>query len=159
MNHPDHAKEYLVTMRQLEPLFRQCPAFASMQFDDLCDHVAFFWNCGTIAWVISDEGKASAVCMIKLFRKLHQFLFSYIHDPCGKFCMIDVLVAEEPNAWAWVCEELIRRWGPQEIMLWDRGERTENGAPRMYKWDQFLKLTHRATQGVFIEKDTYGKLC
>ena len=42
--------------------------------------------------------------------------------------MIDLLVADTPNVAAQLCEELVERWGRQAVIMWDRGERTENGA-------------------------------
>jgi hypothetical protein len=40
-------------------------------------------------------------------------------------------------------DELVDRWGPKEIMLWDRGGRTERGTPRIFRWEQFEKLANR----------------
>ena len=62
--------------------------------------------------------------------------------------MLEFLAANHPLAIEQVCETLSDRWGPQKIVMWDRGERTENGAPRMYTWKDFRKLTRRLSYGV-----------
>lgn len=88
------------------------------------------------------------VCTIKLFDRLEDFLSPEAFNPTGKFCQVDLLVAVSPVAIADCFEILFKRWGPQEIMLWDRDERTEKGAPKMFRWDQYLKLTRRLTYGL-----------
>lgn len=143
-----HAQEFLDTMDKLEPLFRRHPRYCLIPFHDLCEFVAYFWNRGTISFVIDEDGHGRGVCLCKLFRHLSQFFEPLVHEPCGKFCMLELMVAEDPLAMGIICEDLTNRWGPQEIILWDRGERTENGAPRMYTWRQFQKLARRITFGV-----------
>ena len=143
----NHATKFLVTMTQLEPLLRTHPRLARLTFYELCDYVAWFWNRGTISFVQDDHWEPHAICLVKLFSSLRQFLDPFVHEPCGKFCMIELMVADEPLAMGQIFEDLRARWGPQEIMLWDRGERTEDGAPRMYRWDQFEKLARRLTYG------------
>lgn len=143
-----HAQEFLEVMDSLEPLFREWSPLSVMPFHDLCDYVAYFWNRGTISYIIDDWGHAQGVCLIKLFRNLGQFLEPFVHEPCGEFCMLVLMVADGPETMGWICQDLTRRWGPQSIVLWDRGDRTESGAPRMFTWNQFQKLARRITQGV-----------
>ena len=143
-----HAPEYIDIMFRLCPVIRQQRAFCVTSFARLCDHFAFYWNRGTFVYSIDDFGKAHGVCAIRMFNALEQFLTPYIHEPCNKFCVIDLLVADTPNVAAQLFEELTQRWGPQEVMLFDRDERTENGSPRMYKWETFMKLVRRLTYGI-----------
>lgn len=140
-------------MAKLLPVIRQHKAFCVMPFELLCDHFAFYWNRGTFAFSIDEFDIPHGVCQIRLLRELNQFLTPYIHSPDGKFCVIDLLVGDTPNVIGNLCEELVKRWGPQETMIWERSERTENGAPRMYRWDQFMKIARRITYGVL----EYGK--
>ena len=144
MHHP----VFVEIIRHLLPLLRQHKPFASMPFSDLCDHLAWFWNRGTISYVIDGWGEPHGICICKFFRRFEHFLWPYIHDPCGQFVFIELLVADEPNAIASCFNQLLERFGPQEVVMWDRGERTEEGAPRMYRWNQFEKLTKKLTYGL-----------
>jgi hypothetical protein len=140
-----HAPEYIEKMHILKPLFRKWKPLHALHFDDICDYVAWFWNRGTISYVIDDWGKAKGVCLIKLFSFLQQMDLPLIHEPTGHFCMIVLMVADGPETMGWLCEDLTQRWGPQHVVMWDRGERTEDKEPRMYRWDQFQKLARRIT--------------
>jgi hypothetical protein len=142
-----HCPEFLAVIANLLPLLRRHRPFAQIQFETLCDHLAWYWNMGAMSYVIDEQG-GRAVCLIKLFRRLEQFLDSYVHEPCGQFCMIELMAANDPLAMGQTCEELIARFGPQAVVLWDRGTRTEGGAPRMYPWAQFMKLARRITYGI-----------
>ena len=153
----NHAPEYIRTMRSLEPLLRGSKQFLFWEFDAICDWLSFFWNRGTISFVIDDEGRAHGVCTIKLFRNLGQFLEPFVHDPCGRFVMIEVLIADSPEVMAELCDELTDRWGKQAIVMWDRGERTESGAPRMFRWHQFQRLARRMTTGFAMMNE--AKFC
>ena len=113
----------------------------------LRDYLAWFADKDLLA-ISASRGEIYGVCTIKLFDQLEDFLSPKAFNPTGKFCMVDLLVAVSPVAIAQCFETLFGRWGPQETMLWDRGERTEGGAPRMYTWQQYLKLTRRLTYGL-----------
>lgn len=130
-------------MRSLEPLLRQHKTLKKMEFGMMCDWIAYYWNRETIAYLLDDTGKARAVCLVKLFRQLKQFLEPFVHDPCGKFCMVELMVANDAEAMGIVHDQLVSRWGAQEFVLWDRGERTESGSPRIWRWDQFEDLAER----------------
>lgn len=144
---PQHAPEYVTIIKRLAPLIRTQFGFRGMRWESLCHHFAYHWNRGTFAYLLDDQGNPHGVCAVKFFRRLEDFLVPYVHDPGHKFCFIELLAADEPNAIAAVWEDLKSRWGPQQIVMWDRGERTENGAPRMYSWEQFDKLARRLTYG------------
>jgi hypothetical protein len=132
--------------RILEPLLRTHKPLGTMPFRDLQEYIAFYWNRQTMACVI-DYDEAAAICLIKLFRRLDHFLDPFIHDPCGRYCMIELMIAKEPVHMGIVWRKLVSRWGPQQIVLWDRGARTENSkSPRMYTWRQFEKLSRRMIQ-------------
>lgn len=136
----NHATEYLETMEKLAPLLRRHRYYRLWKFEMLCDWAAYYWNRGTISFVLDEEGKACGVCLIKLFRSLEQFLEPFVHEPCGRFCMVEVLVGTGPSVHRRLLDELVGRWGSQEIVIWDRAERTEGGAPRMYRWQDFERL-------------------
>ena len=113
----------------------------------LYEYLSWFWGKDLLA--VSFQGEEIyGVCTIKLFDKLEDFLSPEAFNPTGKFCQVDLLVAVSPVAIADCFEILFKRWGPQEIMLWDRDERTEKGAPKMFTWSQYLKLTRRLTYGL-----------
>ena len=113
----------------------------------LYEYLAWFWGKDLLA--VSFQGEEIyGVCTIKLFDQLEDFLSPKAFNPTGKFCQVDLLVAVSPVAIADCFEILFKRWGPQEIMLWDRDERTEKGAPKMFTWSQYLKLTRRLTYGL-----------
>ncbi len=69
--------------------------------------------------------------------------------------MIEVMVADDPLAMGKVFEQFKERWGPHRVILWDREERTEVGAPRMYTWHRFEKLARRLSYGVIASKWIY----
>jgi hypothetical protein len=146
-------------MDKLVPLIREARRYSCWKFEMLCDWWAYFWNRGTLAFVIDASGNAQGVCAIKLFSRLEQFLEPFVHEPTGKFCLVDLLVAVSPLAIADCFEILSGRWGPQAIMIWERGDRTAqtNRAPRMYTWAQYLKLTNRLTDGIVKEESIYGR--
>jgi hypothetical protein len=113
----------------------------------LYEYLAWFWGKDLLAVSFSEE-EIYGVCTIKLFDQLEDFLSPKAFNPTGKFCLVDLLVAVSPVAIADCFETLFKRWGPQETMLWDRNERTEGGAPRMFTWKGYLKLTRRLTYGL-----------
>ena len=134
-------------IRENHPRWRDTPN------DKLYEYMAWFRDKELLA--ISSSGEEiHGVCTIKLFDQLSDFLEPWPFNPSGKFCLVDLLVATSPTAIADCFETLFARWGPQETMIWERGLRTESGAPRMYPWNQYMKLTKRLTYGL-VE---YGKL-
>ena len=144
----NHHPNYIVTMRTLAGRIRDVPKFSVWQFDMLCDWCAYFWNKGTISFVI-EEGEAKGVCMIKLFSRLEQFLEPFVHEPGGQFAMIESLAGDGPETFALLLKDLTGRWGHPPIVLWDRGLRTESGTPRIFTWQGFEKLARRFTHGLF----------
>jgi hypothetical protein len=141
-----HHPEYVELIHILEPLLRRYPPLVRMRFDDLTDWMAWYWNRGTMTCVITGRGEPLGVCLIKLFRELEQFMDHDAHEPCGKFAFIELSIAQDGRIMGQMLEEMESRWGPQEIVMWDRGARTENGVPRMYRWNQFRKLARRLSQ-------------
>lgn len=149
MKKPQHHPDFLKIIQTLKPLLRTHPPLSVMPFDDLCDWMSWYWNRGTMSWVISEfDEEPLGVCLIRLFRRLEQFVAPVVHDPCGEFCMIELLVSRDPITTAVLCDSLVQRWGPQKTMMWERGSRTENGCPRMFRWDQFTKLARRVSYGI-----------
>jgi hypothetical protein len=152
-----HSPQFMAAMVQLEPLIRTGKLYRKMKFGDMCDWVAYYWHRGTLSYLLQGE-EAVGVCLIKLFRHLGQFLEPFVHEPCGEYCWVELLVAKEPGAIAHAYFEFKNRWGPQKIMFWDRGERTWSGCPKMFTWDQYEKLTRRLTDGMIDnEEEFYGR--
>jgi hypothetical protein len=137
-----HHPRFLGLVHTLDPLLRRYLPLARMDFDDLCDWISWYWNRGTMAYVV-EENRPLGICLIRLFRRLDQFMDQDIFDPCGKFCFIELAVARDGKIMGLMLQDLENRWGRQEIMVWDRPGRTESGAPRMYKWADFVKLARR----------------
>ena len=54
---------------------------------------------------------------------LEQFLDAYVHDPCGEFCMIELMVAEDPLAMGAIFEEFVKRWRGAKTVLWEEGRK------------------------------------
>jgi hypothetical protein len=94
--------------------------------------------------------EVNAVCTIKLFDRMEQWLALWPYDPHGRFVMIDLMVAITPVAMADCFDKLLARWGKREVVIWERLDRTEgtDKAPRMYTWQQFEKLARRLTYGL-----------
>jgi hypothetical protein len=90
-----------------------------------------------------------AVCTVRFFPRLEDWLVPWVFDPDGAFCMIDLMVAVSPLAMADCFQKLVGRWGSRPVILWERGPRTLTGGrpPRIYRWDQFLTLARRITYG------------
>jgi hypothetical protein len=143
-----HHPSFVQLINTLKPLLREYKPLRVMRLDDLCDWLAWYWNRGTISWLVDDSGSPQGVCLIRLFRELDQFMDPAAHDPCGEFCFIEFLSAADPITMNSLCQSLVDTWGPQRVVMWDRSERTESGAPRMYRWDQFEKLVRRLSYGL-----------
>jgi hypothetical protein len=143
-----HSPHYIATIAKLMPILHAHAPLRGMGFDQLCDYLAYFWNHGTMSYVMNADDSPAGVCLIKLFCELESFLDEFIHEPDGEFCMVILLAADTPNTIAQLFYPLVDRWGEGRVMLWDRGERTENGAPKMYTWENYLKLTRRLTYGL-----------
>jgi hypothetical protein len=143
-----HHPNFVQLIKTLKPLLREYKSLRVMHFDDMCDWLAWYWNRGTMSWQINHAGEPQGVCLIKLFRYAEQFLDHDAHDPCNEFCFIEFLQASDPITMNQLCQALVDRWGPQKTVMWDRGARTEDGAPRIYRWDQFEKIVRRLTYGL-----------
>ena len=144
-----HAPEYVSTMRLLLPLLRRQETFSVTPFEKLCDYFAYSWNRGTFAYVI-EAGVPRGVCVIKLFSKPEQFLDEFVHQPEGMFMMVVAMIADSAETMGKLHDELLERWGPRQIILWERGSRTEYGSPRIYTWAMFEKLAKRITKNGLI---------
>jgi len=140
-----HAPEYLETMRKLLGLIRQVEKFSYWDKDVILDWMAYFWNKGTISYRI-EGGVGKGVCTVKFFSRLEQFLEPFVHEPLGNFVMIEMLVSDSQATSALLFDELCDRWGGwRPVVIWDRGNRTEKGAPRMFKWKEFQRIARRMT--------------
>jgi hypothetical protein len=148
MSETQHHPFFLKVIHTLKPLLRTHPPLAVMHTDDMADWMSWYWNRGTMSYVIDEEEEPLGVCLIRMFRHLEQFMDPNAHSPCGEFCLIELLVSRDPITTGVLCDALVQRWGPQKIMMWERGKRTENGSPRMFRWDQFIKLARRISYGI-----------
>jgi hypothetical protein len=152
-----HCQEFVYLMEKVVPFIRgNHPRWWKSSDSAIANYCAWYWNRDLMSVaLVGDE--CFAVCLIKLFDRLEEWLEEFPFNPTGRFCLIDLLVSASPHATAEVFETLFRRWGPQQTMIWERGERTEKGAPRMFTWEQYLKLTRRLTYGIVEpEKMKYG---
>jgi len=151
-----HSFEFVFLVDVLKPLLLQREFFRKVdENNQLYDLLAWYWNRELMSWSVDETQVAHGVCLIRLFRELPSFL-SYVHDPCGEFVFIELLSADTPNVMQELFEQLFIRHGEQKVVLWDRGERTENGTPRMYTWSQFMKLARRLTYGLIQKGETNG---
>lgn len=142
------AKDYRIT-EYVVPFIRERHKKWHKEPDQkVINYLAWFYERDCLA--ISMPKEIHGICCIRLFDKLEDFLEPFAFDPSGQFCMVDLLVATTPNAIADCFEFLFKRWGRQEIIIWERLERTCNSlkAPRMYTWEQYLRLTRRLTYGL-----------
>lgn len=137
-----HHTNFVQVVHTLKPLLRSYQPLSVMPFDSLCDWLVWYWNRGTMTYVIEDE-EPLGVCLIRLFRRLDQFEDHNVHEPTGAFCFIELAVARDGEIMGQMLESLISWWGPQQTMMWDRPGRTEQGTPRMFKWADFIKLARR----------------
>lgn len=115
----------------------------------LAAYLAWFQNRDLLAVSLVGE-EVFAVCAVRFFSRIEDFLTPWVFEPDGDFCMIELMVAASPLAMGECFERLVNRWGARELVLWERGDRTEKStkAPRMFTWKQFLKLSRRITYGV-----------
>ena len=90
-----------------------------------------------------------ALCAVRFFGRLEDWLIPWVFEPDGAFGMVDLLVSVSPLSEADCFQQLVKRWGARPVMIWERGDRTieSTKAPRMFRWDQFVKLTRRMTYG------------
>jgi hypothetical protein len=143
-----HCHEFLMVMEEAIPFIRENhPKWERSSDQAIRDYCAWFWNRKLMATSFVGE-EIYGICLIKLFDDLADFLEPFPFNPTGRFALVDLLIAVSPTAIADTFEILFGRWGPQEIMIWDRQERTQGGAPRMYTWSQYLRLTDRLTYGL-----------
>lgn len=149
-----HDPRFIATIAKLVSVLHTHPPFRKLSFERLCDYLAWYWNHGTFAYVMNENDTPAGVCLIKLFDDLPEFLEEFVHDPRGQYCMIVLLAADTPIAMGQLFDELVGRWGPGRLMMWERGERTENGAPRMFTWEKFERLARRLTYGL-VENTNY----
>jgi hypothetical protein len=111
------------------------------------DTLAWYWNRGLIS-IVEDRLEVRGVCLIRIIENLDDFLDPSAFFPSGNFIWVELLIATDPLAIAGLYEDLFSRWGKRETILWDRGERTQGGTPRMYRWDQYKKLANRLSYGL-----------
>lgn len=114
----------------------------------LAAYLAWHRNRGLLATSLVGEDVVG-ICTIRIFAHLEDFLIPWIFYPFGQFLMVDLLVAASPLAMADCFDQLASNWGPRPIVIWERGDRTVETAkaPRIYRWDQFMKLSRRLTYG------------
>lgn len=140
-----HDKSFVDLMRKVVPVVREkYPAWDHFSFGQLCDRFAWYWNRGLMAVHVDKNDQVDAIALIKIFDRLSQFMEPYQFEPEGQFCQVELLIATNRKGFITVFKGLSDHWGPRPIVLWDRGDRTEEGkAPRMYSWNQYLELVRR----------------
>jgi hypothetical protein len=142
-----HHATFIQVMRKVAPFIcAHHPFWLEIDFEKLCDYFAWFWNRHTMIVCTDRLGEIDTVCLVKLFRYLNQFIIRDVHDPCGEFCMIELLAADSDRGKAKAIHSFTNRWGKQKFVIWDRGDRTLDKAPRIYSWEDFHKLARRFTK-------------
>ena len=134
-----HAPEFLWVVERMAPVIRRVETYAHMSDSEIADWLAYFWNRGTMSFV---TGKGIGV--IKIFRQLPGFLEDYIHEPDGRFIEVELFSADSKATIKTIWHDLAFRWGPRDIVLWDRGFKS-GLAPRMYAWPQLTRFMEKLT--------------
>jgi len=142
-----HAAEFLHVCSKVVPFIKtNHQRWQDCTDEVIANYLAWFWNRDLIAvsWL---DGEVTGVCLIKLFHRLEDFLEDFPHHPTGQYCLIDLLVCVTREAPFELYEILFERWGPQKVVMWERGKRTIDKAPRMFSWDHYKKLLRRLSYG------------
>jgi hypothetical protein len=103
---------------------------------------------GLVSFSETQDGELRGLCIIRILEKLEHFLDPLAFHPGGGYIWIELLISLDPVAQADVHNQLLARWGARPIVLWDRGDRTQGKAPKMFTWAQFGKLKRRMTYGL-----------
>jgi hypothetical protein len=141
--------EFYRLMAQLSPFIREMyEPWENATEQTLTDILTWYLDRGLMSFVISPS-EVHGVCLIRLFNNLSDFMSPWVFQPSGKYCLIELIVSSDPITTTDLFFQLFERWGAQEIVLWDRGARTEKGAPKMYRWDQFEKIVQLMSKGLF----------
>lgn len=134
--------------RLVEFIVTNDKVWAKEPSEKLCGYLQWHNERGLLAVSLMGD-EVYGLCTVRFFSRLDDWLMPWAFDPLGAFCMVDLLVAVSPLAIAECFQQLVRRWNPRPIVLWERRERTDktDGPPRMYRWDQYLVLLRRLTYG------------
>ena len=119
------------------------PFYVRFTDDELKMHVRWYWDHGTLSWAEDWRDRILGVCLVRIFGDIKDLDEFYIHVPDGKYLYIEYLCAVGPNATAAVQKQLYDRWSPREVIMWDRPDRTEKGAPRMYTLEKYMEIVRR----------------
>ena len=135
----------------IEPLLRKDRWLDQFSGPSLKYFVKAYWRFGTLSWVEDWRGRILGVCLVKLFDDIKLMDERRIHVPRGTYLMIEHFAAAGRNTMRKLFEQVYGMWGKREFILWDRQGITEFSGPRVYTWDQFLKLARRVA-GVKLEE-------
>jgi hypothetical protein len=150
-----HAQRFVKKMKRVTPFIREHhPTWRFISDENLNDVLAWYWNRSFMA-IIEDRLEVRGICLIRIMKELKDFIDPYASDKNGDFIWVELLIATDPMAIANLFKLLVFRWGKRKTILWDRGKRTQEGTPRIYRWDQYEKLTSRLTHGLSKETN-YG---
>jgi hypothetical protein len=142
-------------MKRAVPFIREnYEPYRAMPEKSVYDTLAWYWNRGLMD-IAEDRLEFRGICLIRPIENLDDFLDPLAFHPIGRFIWVELLIATDPVTIASLFNTLVLKWGRRETVLWDRGDRTQRGAPRMYRWDSFEKLAKRLTFGLTESKD-YG---
>jgi hypothetical protein len=140
-----HAERFLKVCSKVVPFIKEHhPKWHGSSEENVCNYLAWYWNRDLMAVSWSGD-HVYGVCLIKLFDRLEDWLEDLPHHPTGNFGMVDLLISISPSATLELYEILFERWGPQKVVMWERGERTLDKAPRMVTWAGYKKLLRRMT--------------
>jgi hypothetical protein len=127
---------------------RHYPKWASESDESIAALLHWHLSKGLVSFSETQDGELRGLCIIRIIQKLEDFLNPLAFHPAGGYIWIELLISLDPVAQADVHDQLLAKWGPRPIVLWDRGERTQQGPPRMFTWNQFGRLKRRMTYGL-----------
>ena len=144
-----HSVEFTQIMDRLIPFVRErYEMWRECSDEILRDYCAWFWNRGLMLYR-EKEGQIIGVALFRYFKSLSDFLDLEKSDSAGgDFGWAELFVADSPETFNSMWSDVLERGGIPKIIAWDRGRRTLNGAPRMYRIDQIKKIARRLSHGL-----------
>ena len=143
-----HSQEFCEIMDRLIPFVRErYELWRNVSDEVLRDYCAWFWNRGLLIWREKD-GLITGVAIFRYFKTLDDFLdLANSDQEGGAFGWAELFVADSLETFNSLWSEVLEQGGIPEVIMWDRGDRTLNGTPRMYRRDQIQKMARRLSHG------------
>jgi hypothetical protein len=131
-------------MKLIAPHLWEVESLSALEFNDLSAWFEFYFRRGTTV-VLTDREltECHGIAVMKLFSRLEQWLDDFVHEPSGRFVEVLAACFPGPGSMQLCMEEFKKVWGPQEIVIWERGAKKTGLTPRMYRWDQYERLVRK----------------